>query len=136
MDDPGWMKEERFSSLARRKQHEDELDALLERWTNTLRCEEVVELLQEAGIAAGIVQNAEDLAADPHLGVNAFFQPVDHPVLGRVMSERSPIRMGSNAQEGFKAAPMLGEDNRYVFEELLHFTEDEVATYIERGIIG
>jgi len=93
-------------------------------------------LLQEAGIAAGIVQNAEDLAAIPILGVNAFFQPVDHPVLEGDVPIDLPYAMASNAQEGFKAAPMLGEDNRYVFEELLHFTEDEVATYIERGIIG
>lgn len=136
MADPDWTKEERFSNLSRRKRHEEELDRLLETWTSRHRCEEVVELLQEAGIAAGIVQNAEDLAADPHLGLNEFFVSVDHPVLGRVMSDRSPIRMGSGAQNRFKAAPMLGEDNAYVFRELLRFTEDEVTTYIERGIIG
>jgi crotonobetainyl-CoA:carnitine CoA-transferase CaiB-like acyl-CoA transferase len=136
MADPDWTKEERFSNLSRRKQHEEELDRLLETWTSRHRCEEVVELLQEAGIAAGIVQNAEDLAADPHLAFNDFFVSMDHPVLGRVMSDRSPIRMGGGAQNRFKAAPLLGEDNRYVFEALLQFTEDEVATYIERGIIG
>jgi len=37
---------------------------------------------------------------------------------------------------GWKAAPLLGEDNRYVYMELLGLTEGELASYIEKGIIG
>jgi crotonobetainyl-CoA:carnitine CoA-transferase CaiB-like acyl-CoA transferase len=136
LGDPAWMKEEKFSNLSTRKEHQDELDERLEGWTMQRQCEDVVELLQEAGIPAGVVQDAEDLAKDFHLGRNGFFSAAEHPVLGKVFSDRSPIRMGGVAQTPWKTAPLLGENNRYVFTELLGFTEDELSTYIEQGIIG
>jgi hypothetical protein len=30
----------------------------------------------------------------------------------------------------------LGEDNRYVYRELLGFTEEELSSYVEKGIIA
>jgi benzylsuccinate CoA-transferase BbsF subunit len=135
MANPGWMKEEQFSNLSNRKQHQEELDKRLEEWTMQRQCEDLVEL-QGAGIPSGVVQNAEDLARDPHLSRNDFFLSAEHPVLGKVFSDRSATRIGRGTQTRWKTAPLLGEDNRYVFTELLHFTEDELSTYIERGIIG
>jgi crotonobetainyl-CoA:carnitine CoA-transferase CaiB-like acyl-CoA transferase len=136
LGDPAWMTEDRFSNLSKRKQHQEELDKHLEAWTMQHQCEEVVELLQKAGVPAGVVQNAEDLAGDPHLSSNGFFLSAEHSVLGKVFSDRSPIRLGRETQTRWKTAPLLGENNRYVFTELLGFTEDELSTYIERGIIG
>lgn len=136
VDNPPWMKADKFSTLSGRKEHPEELDKRLEEWTAQRSCEEVVRLLQKAGVPAGVVQNAEDLAHDPHLGANAFFGLSDHPILGKVFSDRSPIRLGEAAGTQWKAAPSLGEDNRYVFKELLGFTEEEFASYTKRGIIG
>lgn len=136
MNNPRWMNEERFSSLLRRKEHEKELDKRLEQWTMRHRAEEVVPLLQKAGVPAGVVQDAEDLANDAHLTANQFFVPAEHPVLGRLIWDRSPIRLAETTKTQWKAAPLLGEDNKYVFTELLGFTEDELSAYMEKGIIG
>jgi benzylsuccinate CoA-transferase BbsF subunit len=133
---PAWMKEDKFSTVSGRKEHYEELDAKLEEWTTEQTSEEVVRLLQAAGIAAGVVQNAEDLARDPHLAANRFFWSAEHPVLGKVFSDRSPIRMKGMEAIQWKAAPLLGADNRYVFRDLLGFSEDEFLSYVERGVIG
>jgi crotonobetainyl-CoA:carnitine CoA-transferase CaiB-like acyl-CoA transferase len=96
----------------------------------------VVGLLQEAGISAGVVQNAEDLSKDPQLMARDFFVQLEHPVLGKTISDRSPVRIEGDLPIGWKAAPQLGEDNQYVFLELLGLTESELSYYAEKGIIG
>ena len=133
---PGWTKEKKFSTAAKRKESRKELDEILTKWTTQQTAEEVVHLLQEAGISAAVVQNAEDLSRDPQLEARKFFVQLQHPVLGKTISDRSPIRFEEDLTVDWKAAPQLGEDNRYVFLELLGFTERELANYMERGIIG
>jgi hypothetical protein len=44
--------------------------------------------------------------------------------------------MRSDSLPEWKRAPLLGEDNGYVYLELLGLTEVEFRSYIERGIIG
>jgi len=64
-----------------------------------------------------------------------FFIPLEHPVLGKTVADASPIKFKKNSRDKWKAAPLLGEDNRYVYTELLGFTEGELSSYIEKGII-
>jgi benzylsuccinate CoA-transferase BbsF subunit len=134
--EPTLAKDERFSTLARRKENSEELDRLIGQWTAQHTPKEAVRLLQETGVPAGIVQNAEDLWKDPHLAARDFFTRLKHPVLGETISETSPIRFENGPEAGWKAAPLLGQDNRYVYRELLGLTEEEFSSYIERGIIG
>jgi crotonobetainyl-CoA:carnitine CoA-transferase CaiB-like acyl-CoA transferase len=133
---PDWTKEERFSTLPKRKEHSEELDRLLEQWTVQYRAEDIVLLLQESGIPAGVVQNAEDLARDPQLIARNFFISLEHPVLGETITDKPPIRFEQDPTIGWKTAPLLGEDNRYVYMELLGFTENELSNYMDRGIVG
>ena len=133
---PAWTREQRFSTLSKRKENAEALDELLVQWTAQHTPEEVVYLLQEAGVPAGVVQNAEDLAKDPQLIAREFFVHLDHPVLGETISDRSPIKFKDNPRADWKAAPLLGEDNRYVYRELLGFSEEELSSYVEKGIIA
>jgi crotonobetainyl-CoA:carnitine CoA-transferase CaiB-like acyl-CoA transferase len=132
---PEWMKEERFATLLKRKEHTDDLDGLIGQWTSQHTSEEIVKLLQEAGVPAGVVQNAEDLSKDPQLIARDFFVHLAHPILGETISGASPIKFKERATIGWKAGPLLGEDNRYVYMDLLGFTENEFSSYIEKGII-
>jgi crotonobetainyl-CoA:carnitine CoA-transferase CaiB-like acyl-CoA transferase len=133
---PDWTKEEKFSTLLKRKKNAEKLDELLTQWTVQHSPEGVVSLLQEVGVSAGVVQNAEDLAKDPQLMARDFFIHLEHPTLGSTISDRSPIRLEGDLTVGWKAAPLLGEDNRYVFIELVGITEGEFSSLIEKGIIG
>lgn len=136
MGNPNWSQEERFSTLSKRKKHAEELDELLGRWTGKHRAEELVCLLQEAGVPAGVVQSAEDLAGDPHLKARDYFVELEHQVQGNKISEASPIKFTDSTTADWRAAPLLGEDNRYVYIELLGLRERELSSYIERGIVG
>ncbi|MCK4788186.1 MAG: CoA transferase [Desulfobacteraceae bacterium] len=136
MGNPGWSKEGRFSALSKRKKHTEELDELLGQWTGKHKPEELVCILQEAGVPAGMVQNAEDLAKDPQLIARDHFVGLEHPVLGNIISDVSPIKFAGGTRDDWKTSPLLGQDNRYVYLELLGLREKELSSYIKRGVVG
>ena len=135
LGNPGWTKEEKFSMLSKRKQNAEELDRAISQWTVMHTPEEAVQMLREEGVPAGVVQNAEEVARDPQLQARDFFITLDHPALGQTISDRSPIRFKDSSQDDWRAAPLLGEDNRYIYMELLGFTEEGFSSYLERKII-
>lgn len=133
---PEWAGEERFSSISRRRSHAKKLDELLAEWTSQRTGEEVFDLLQKACIPVGIVQNAEDLAKDPHLHERGAFVDLQHPFLGHTTSDRLPIKFERSTFSDWSSAPLIGEDNRYVYTELLGLTDLELSSYIKKGIIA
>lgn len=133
---PKWLQDPRFSSLAMRKEHSEEIDGLIQGWTSRNEAESVMQLLQEVGVHAGVVQSAEDLANDPHLKSRGFVVRLNHPVLGETVSDGTPIRMLSDSPGAWKRAPLLGEDNEYVYRKLLGLSEAEFRSYVENGIIS
>ena len=136
LGNPGWTSEGIFSTLIRRRKNRAALDHNIETWTCLHTPETVVDLLQNHGIATGIVANAEDLAKDPSLTSRNFFIELVHPILGRTTSDRSAITFPKETINRWKSAPLLGEDNRYVFRELLGFTEEKFLSLITQGVIG
>jgi len=134
--EPALGEDERFASKAGRQKFKASLDVEISRWTKGQRAERVVEGLQKAGVAAGVVQNAEDLANDPQLLANDFYTPLEHPVLGTMTTDTSPIRFDKMPRRAWKAAPLLGDANNYVFGELLGLSTPEIDAYKQRGVIA
>jgi crotonobetainyl-CoA:carnitine CoA-transferase CaiB-like acyl-CoA transferase len=133
---PAWSKDERFFTPSQREKNRQELDAMLSAWTRNIAAEEVVWLLQEAGVPAGVVQDAADLASDPQLTARDFFTTLEHPFRGRITSDTYPFPLPDCHPQEWKAAPLLGEDNDYVFHELLGLGMEEISRLKEKGIIG
>jgi crotonobetainyl-CoA:carnitine CoA-transferase CaiB-like acyl-CoA transferase len=136
LGNPAWSEEDKYSSLTGRKKHKDSLDRHIGEWTAGRTAEDIADCLQQAGIAAGVVQNAEDLVNDPQLYANDFFTSLNHPVLGDIITDTYPIKFKNCRPAPWKTSPLLGEANRYVFEALLGMTEAAIQSYIEQGIIA
>ncbi|MBN1615125.1 MAG: CoA transferase, partial [Deltaproteobacteria bacterium] len=135
MNHSGWTVEDRFSTFEGRRLHSGELDRRIETWTRMQEAGALARRLREAGIPAGIVQTAEELASDPQLVERGFFLPLEHPVLGRTITDRQPIRFRDEPPPRWKAAPLPDEDNRYVYQELLGMNEAQLSDLMERGVI-
>lgn len=98
--------------------------------------EKLVEQLQRVGIAAGVVQNAEDLCRDPQLTARGFFRSVPSPLGPDHTADDSPIRFSGSASGQWCAAPRLGEHNLEVFGELLGMSEAQVLELERQGVIA
>ena len=92
-------------------------------------------LLQGQGVAAGVVKNASDLAKDPQLKERGFFVELDHPQLGKTISDAVPIRLSDTAARYTRSTPLPGQDNDYVYGELLGMSEGELAELKEQGVV-
>ncbi len=136
LGNPVWTKEAKFSTPALRYLNRNELDRHVEEWTCRKNPETVVKLLRNQGITAGIVKNAEDLSKDPCLASREFFIELTHPILGKTISDRSAIVFPKEITKNWKAAPLLGQDNQYVFMDLLGLSSEEFLGYKNRGIIS
>jgi crotonobetainyl-CoA:carnitine CoA-transferase CaiB-like acyl-CoA transferase len=124
-----------FVAWTRNGKGRAELDREIAQWTAGFTAESLVDRLQRKGIAAGIVQNAEDLARDPQLTARSFFTPLDHPRLGTRFSDRSALWPCDEKPTHWKAAPELGEANHYVFVDLLGYSESEFRAMVNKGIL-
>lgn len=126
LGNPPWTKEERFATLLARKKNEDELDRLVEEWTRERIPEEVMALMQHAGVAAGVVQNTEDLLVrDPQMKAREFYQVREHPEIGTVTYDGLQYKFSATPGEIWRA-PLLGEHSEYVYRELLAMSDEEI----------
>ncbi len=133
---PPWVREERFSTFAGRKDNEDELDRLIGEWTRDRSPEEVMVLFQQAGVAAGVVQDGEDLQTrDPQLKERGFYVYLDHPEAGKIAHDGLTFSLSATPGEIQRRAPLLGEHNEYVYREILGLSEEEVNQLITEGVL-
>ncbi len=126
---PPWAVDPKFSSMAARKENEDELDTLLEEWTSRRSAEEIMLSMQKAGIPAGVVQDAEDiLVKDLHLKARDYFVYLDHSETGHSAYDSFACKLSTTPCKLSKPAPRLGEHTEYVCKEILGMQDEE---YIE-----
>ena len=117
---PAWTADERFASQQSRWENQDALDEAVATWTSQRDRYEATKLLQDAGVRAGAVQNAQDLnETDPQLAHRGVFFEMDHPVIGEARFEGVPVQFDGMSADNWRSGPLLGEDNEYVFKELL-----------------
>ena len=135
LGNPPWMQDDRFSTLPGRLENVGELDRLVEGWTVEHTAEEVMALLQGQGVAAGVVQDARDLADDPQIRARGFFVELAHPELGKTVSDATPIKLSDTPARYHRAAPLLGQDNDYVYGTLLGMSAGDMAKLREQGVI-
>ena len=130
---PAWSRDSKFASLASRKKHEEELDHLIEDWTRQYEPDEVVKLLQQHGVPAGMVQTAEELRKDPQLGHRHHFRMMEHPELGKYSWALPGFRL-AQAEPAARHAPCLGEHNEYFYTRILSLSEEEFVRYLGDGV--
>ncbi len=133
---PEWLGDPKFSSLDARLKNSAELDRMLEEWTIEREDYDVMAELQTAGIAAGVVQNTEDrMYRDRHLAERGFFEEIDHLQKGKVVADGIPLGLTGTPGSSWRTGAAVGQDNDYVFGELLGLSAEEIEEYVAAGAI-
>lgn len=94
---------------------------------------ELMRYLQSFGVPAGVVQSPEDMHADPQLAHRRHYWTLEHPVMGPRTYDGPAYRLSRTPAELTKAAPCMGEDNEYVYRELLGIGDDEYVELLASG---
>jgi crotonobetainyl-CoA:carnitine CoA-transferase CaiB-like acyl-CoA transferase len=128
--------DERFATAAGRFAAHDELDQIVSAWSVTQNAADAAETLQRRGVPAGRVQNGRDLVEnDPQLAHLGTFFELDHPVIGPAKFEGVPLHFSRMRPDHWRSAPLLGEDNEYVFKQIVGLADAEYDDLVIQGVI-
>ena len=124
----------RFVTVRARLHNERDLDELIEKWTMEHTAEEVMRLLQEAGVAAGVVSNGRDQNEDPHLNARGFYRGLEHAEIGTHRYLMPPFRLSRTPGGPSMPAPCLGQHNEHVYREILGLSDEEFVSLLNEGV--
>ena len=119
LGNPRWATDSRFETLKLRLENISALDALVSDWTRQYAVQEIVDLLQNHGIAAMTVMNIEDQFLDPHLQERQAYLEVEHPHVGVEWLYGMPWLLGGTPGSIRSPAPLLGQHNDYILGQVL-----------------
>jgi crotonobetainyl-CoA:carnitine CoA-transferase CaiB-like acyl-CoA transferase len=108
--------DERYATMEGRVAHRGELEPRIEAVFRTRPAAEWLELLEQAGIPCGAVNELPDVMAHPQLEHNRMVTEVGSPV-GPIPTIGSPIALDGERPD-LGPVPGLGEHTREVLEEL------------------
>jgi crotonobetainyl-CoA:carnitine CoA-transferase CaiB-like acyl-CoA transferase len=136
MDRPDLAADPALRHAAGRVAQHDRLDAAIASWVRRFRQREAQDLLQAAGIAAGAVLDEPTAFHDPQLRARGFFQTITGPDTG---THEYPVRFfhPSGAPQAARRPPVrFGEDNAYVYHDLLGYSATKIQRLAAGGHIG
>lgn len=97
------------------------------------------ELLEEAvkrGIMMAPCATMADIMENRQLEAREFWEKVDHPELGEVITyPGAPVRLSDTPWKMHCRAPLIGEHNDEIYKNELGFTNEEIATMKSRNTI-
>ncbi|MEE2875216.1 MAG: CoA transferase [Chloroflexota bacterium] len=133
---PSWVTRLEFATASSRKSHEDELDQLLNEWTRQFDAEVLTQKLQDVGIPAHYVADAQDVFNDSQLTAREHFWSTRHKVIGEMLWDSPAFKLSETPAYPDAPAPLQGEHNEYVYKEILGFTDEEFIDLIVTGVVN
>jgi len=137
LGDPDWAMRPELETAAGRAAAQDLLDEKLSEWTAQFEDYALFHRLQAAGIAAAPVLEASRLLNDPHVQARNLFQDQELPDDIGVYKYPAPLFEFPESEGGIRRPPVaFGQDNEYVYKELLGVDEQEYQRLVDTGHIA
>ncbi|MNX74935.1 Succinyl-CoA:(R)-benzylsuccinate CoA-transferase subunit BbsF [compost metagenome] len=127
---------ERYATAALRRERRAELDHDLTQWLKTCEADAIAQRLQQAGVCAHVSWTMQDVASDPHLQARGAVTPVQSPDIAPRLAVGAPARFSGSDEVGIRRlTPALGQDEDYVFGQLLGLSTAQRADLQAREVI-
>ena len=124
----------RLADNAGRVRHQGEVDGAIGEWSGRHSVEEVLGLLEAAGVPAGPIYNVQDMLEDPHFQARGLFEDVDVQGKNLKIPAITP-RLQRTPGRSDWAGPALGDHNQEIYQGLLEMDDERFADLVDRGII-
>jgi len=128
-DDP------RFADLRSRVEHMDPVDEIVSGWTAGKPKQELFELLMRHHVPCAPVREIDEVVNDAHMHARGALTWIDHPELGRMVAQRSPLRFEGTPLTELRPSGRLGQHNSAVYGDWLGLSAAEVGELRDTGVI-
>ena len=137
MGDPEWAASPELATGAGRAASQDVLDENLAAWTRGFEDEALFHRLQQAGVPAAPVLQSWRVLADPHVQARGLYEPCELEDDIGVYSYPVPLYRLPASEGGIRRPPVaLGQDNDYVYREVLGVSDEEYDRLVAEGHIA
>lgn len=126
----------RFSDKVSRVRNIDETDRVISDWTSRHTRDEAFEILGRHKVPSAPVRDLVEVTNDRHMHERGMLEWIDHPQFGRIVVPNSPIRFHEADRLPAAASARLGQHTDEVLSSVLKFSEAEIASLREEGVIG
>jgi crotonobetainyl-CoA:carnitine CoA-transferase CaiB-like acyl-CoA transferase len=129
------LQDARFTSMARRAEHGDEINGIVASWCRARTAREIQDVLEAHEVPFGVAYSVADIFADPHVEERGDIVTVEDPVIGPVRMQGVYPRFSRTPGAIRSGAPRLGAHNDEVYGTLLGLSEEERAVLSRDGVI-
>ena len=137
MGDPEWAATPDLATAAGRAARQDLLDANIADWTSQFEDEALFHRLQAAGVAAAPVLPSWRVPTEPHVRARGLYEPCELVDDVGVYAYPSPVYRLPASDGGIRRPPVaFGQDNDYVYRELLGVSDEEHDRLVAEGHIA
>jgi benzylsuccinate CoA-transferase BbsF subunit len=124
-----------LKGVAARTAHRQEIDAALDAWCEAHQRDQAVALLQATGVCCVPVQGYQEVLADKHFADRGLFTELMNEGHGPYHILTLPWRQTPNSSTRYTPAPKIGQDNEYVFKEVLNLTAEDIARLTRADVL-
>ncbi|HLS79248.1 MAG TPA: CoA transferase [Nocardia sp.] len=137
MGQPGLADDERFADHLARGRNQDELDAIIAEWAAARQPDDIITLLNEAGVIAGPINTVAEVVEDPQLRARGMIAEHYDERIGRNVLGPGIIPVLSQTPGAIRnAGPARpGQHNEEIYRGLLGKGEDEIEKLREAGVL-
>ena len=131
------LKDPRFKNLEDRLKNENEVEAMVTKWSKNLRAEEALQILRDKKVPCDPVLEVKEVLEDAQLKSRGMIPELMHPLSAGtgVKAAGFPIHF-SELPAGYPGpAPILGQHNNDIYMGLLGFSKEEMEQLKREGII-
>ncbi len=125
----------KFSNIIGQIHNHEEAVRLIEEWTTVHTSQEIISILEGKKIPCGIAYTSAQVNNDENLKQRGMFRRVHHERYGDIDIPGFPFKFSDASGSIRMPAPSLGEHSRFILEQWLGYTSDEVQVLYERGTI-
>ncbi len=119
-----------------RIERHEELKTIIEEWTMKRTVQEVLDLVNEAGVPCAPIMTIDKIVKDPHIAeAREMFVKTHHPVAGDLTVTGSHIKLSGTPASLRTPAPLLGQHNANILGELLGLDEEKVKELEGEGVL-
>ena len=127
MGQPELATDARFATHDARGRNMELLDGMIAEWTARFPANDLLTLLEQAGVPAGRIYRAKDMLADPHFLARDMIVRRDFPGIGQVPMQNVVPKLSMSPGSVRHAGPELGEHTDEVLRHLLKRDDTEIT---------
>lgn len=118
MGRPELINDPRFASLKDRVAVMDDVDEIVSAWTSRFTKEDAFRQLMDGGVPCAPVRSLSEVMLDENMHSRGSLQWQDHPELGRIVVQHTPLRFEGTELASLEPSHELGADNDRILAEI------------------